>query len=287
MVKKRIYYAHINNMGDALNALLMDKVFHVEQINPVHIYDYDIMGIGSCLDTLFYGGDFPVEKRRFLIQEILLGKLVNRKAYVWGTGFLKEYDFTNAKCKRDKVEFVALRGELTRQAVSKITGKAIDVPLGDGGLLAALLTNEMELKKNGKIGIVPHYREKNCPQLQALLRMVDNAILIDVQDEPMDVIKQIASCEYIISSSLHGLIVADSFGINNTRIKLTDAPLGTGFKFDDYYSAFGMKKKAIVINENNVPSLTYLMSVPQIEHKMVVQKQNQLVNAMKMILIQK
>lgn len=41
-----------------------------------------------------------------------------------------------------------------------------------------------------------------------------------------------------MSTSLHGLIVADSYGIPNAWIKQPQDIGGNGYKFDDYYSAF-------------------------------------------------
>ena len=43
----------------------------------------------------------------------------------------------------------------------------------------------------------------------------------------------------ILSSSLHGLVAADSFGIPNIRMVCSDRIYGGDFKYDDYYSAFG------------------------------------------------
>ena len=72
-------------------------------------------------------------------------------------------------------------------------------------------------------------------------RKYDGSILINVNDEPLEVIKQLAQCRTVISSSLHGLIVADSFGIPNMHVLFSDRPLGDGYKFDDYYSAYGVE----------------------------------------------
>ena len=68
-----------------------------------------------------------------------------------------------------------------------------------------------------------------------------NVLVIDVQRQPIEVIADVDKCEYILSSSLHGVIAADSLGIPNAWILLSDKVLGSGFKFYDYASAFGMK----------------------------------------------
>ena len=55
----------------------------------------------------------------------------------------------------------------------------------------------------------------------------------------MDVCRDISGCERILSSSLHGLIIADSFSIPNRRIGFYNNLKGGDFKFEDYASALG------------------------------------------------
>ena len=51
-----------------------------------------------------------------------------------------------------------------------------------------------------------------------------------------DVIDEIKKCECVISSSLHGLIISDAYGIANVRVKFSDSIKGGDFKYKDYYS---------------------------------------------------
>ena len=61
-------------------------------------------------------------------------------------------------------------------------------------------------------------------------------------------IADLTSCELIFSSSLHGLIVADSFGIPNIHMELSDKLVGGNFKFEDYYSSVDKEHKTAVLN---------------------------------------
>jgi hypothetical protein len=72
------------------------------------------------------------------------------------------------------------------------------------------------------------------------MRPTLNCHLIDISRDPLEVIADIGSCERIVASSLHGLIVADSFGIPRRAErfdKMTSPHEGGEFKYQDYGSA--------------------------------------------------
>ncbi|WP_156383835.1 hypothetical protein [Methylobacterium sp. Leaf456] len=52
-------------------------------------------------------------------------------------------------------------------------------------------------------------------------------------------IDAVLSCRRILSSSLHGLILAHAYGIPATWLKISDRPLGDDFKFRDYWASIG------------------------------------------------
>lgn len=63
-------------------------------------------------------------------------------------------------------------------------------------------------------------------------------------DDWTSVIEQIASCDYIASSSLHGLIVAEAYGIPNLWLEISGKLLGGHFKFHDFFLSLGKDRKS-------------------------------------------
>lgn len=59
-----------------------------------------------------------------------------------------------------------------------------------------------------------------------LLATRSDVLMIDIQDPCRVVRRQILSCECIFASSLHALIVADSYGIPCLRFVATDRVIG-------------------------------------------------------------
>jgi hypothetical protein len=53
------------------------------------------------------------------------------------------------------------------------------------------------------------------------------------------VTNEITNSEFVVSSSLHGLIIADAFGIPNARLRISDRMPGGDWKFMDYFSSVG------------------------------------------------
>ena len=74
------------------------------------------------------------------------------------------------------------------------------------------------------------------------LEYPNNTHIIDIcTDDFNHLFEEILSCEFIISSSLHGIIFAHSFGIPAFHIICNETvPTIDDFKFKDYYSIWSI-----------------------------------------------
>lgn len=277
MKELKVYYQKIDNMGDLLNELIIERVFNYKIVPETGRFKIDVTGIGSGLNGLFPNdleNDSSVKKAVVNIVD-----KVSKPMVVWSTGFISYPSGTEVPL-RNKIEFASVRGELTRQRLEKITNRDLsNVVTGDGGLLSSEIIDH-PIQKKYKIGIIPHYKEINESVFSDLANSYSDSILINLLDDPMKVVEQIASCEYILSSSLHGLIVADSFNIPNKRLTYTNNLLGDGYKFNDYYSAFGLKShKPIDLNVDKFPTILDIDNDYEVTKKMVETKKVELKNS--------
>ena len=113
--------------------------------------------------------------------------------------------------------------------------------LGPKGRFQSVAGKEQETKRY-RLGIIPHIDDLHHPVVKEIReKHADEILIIDLAlySEWTNVIDQICSCECILSSSLHGLIVSDAYQVPSCWIELTGKILGGHFKYYDYASSVG------------------------------------------------
>ena len=211
-----LWWSGVKNFGDLLTPELFDY-YGKTAINSKPD-KADVVGVGSILHLLpkDYSGT------------------------ILGSGLIK-----NEKLSLEKANFSFVRGELTKAVMNlpELT------PTGDLGLLSPKLLNRNNLKKKYKVGLVPHYVDKGNPWVLGMMsKLGPSGLLIDVQDSAKNVINKIAMCDVIYSSSLHGIIVADSLHIPNVWIQISNSIVGAGFKFHDYNTSIDFEQSPLPIS---------------------------------------
>jgi len=83
-----------------------------------------------------------------------------------------------------------------------------------------------------------HYSERESCLLERF-RGDAHVSIIDMTRSVEDVVKAITECEVIAASALHGLVVADAYGIPSIWLELSGKLLGGDFKFLDYFQSVG------------------------------------------------
>lgn len=230
-------YWGFENFGDLITPFLLRKIGFTP-VNSARVSFSDFVFVGSILDS---------------IQD-------DYKGIILGSGFLND----RRPKKLHHANILALRGEYTK----KLCGVTHDLPLGDGGLIFPYFVQERP-EKQYKIGIIPHYSDALDVRVESWKKAFGSeATIINVLQDPEMVFHEVCSCQHIVSSSLHGLVFADSLGIPNLWMELSDLCGNKDFKFHDYYSAFGLRKVQFrPSGEESISELINRMNEPPAEVK--------------------
>jgi hypothetical protein len=188
------------NFGDALTPWLLERYGMVPVLTTPD--RAQVAGVGSIIEQL------PLDY----------------SGTIWGSGLLR-----GEPRELPDAHVVAVRGPLTRAGL----GVTRDIALGDPGILVS--KHLAKPPTRWALGIVPHGVHTGDRTIEDLARRYpDDVQVFDTAESPRVVLRGIARCAAVISTSLHGLITADSFGIPAAWAEL-DPPLwGTDFKFRDY-----------------------------------------------------
>lgn len=195
------------NFGDIISLKLVERIVG----EPVRIYKK---------------GQKPPEKKLLAIGSLLY--FANDNDVLWGTGY-------NAKIKSKKdfkfktLDVRAVRGPLTRKFLWDTFHIQCPEIYGDPTLLFPYFFPEFQRKANPAYDyiIIPHYSDEEL----FLKEEWENVVY---STEPWDeVLQKILSSRFVISTSLHGIIMAEAYHIPARLLVASHKePL---FKYYDYY----------------------------------------------------
>lgn len=213
----KTHFARLHNFGDQLNVDVL-MFFGYKLLYVPNWKTADVALTGSILQH--YHKDF--------------------NGAVLGAGFIDQkysVPFTQWDVK-------ILRGPLSAEQCGKTKEEVL---FGDPGILASLIFKN-NISKKYELGIVPHYVDYDV----ALKKFENfkNVKVINVRKKPIEVADDIKSCSHIASSSLHGLIFADSFRIPNIHLKFGDLLFGGLHKFNDYYRGMDAQEEVLIYSND-------------------------------------
>lgn len=234
-----------SNAGDMFNKTIMNH-FKLKYIKT-RMSNANIFNLGSILDQLIVHADSP------------LPKVKTKECVITGAGFMHKETEKGEKLTKN-LKVYAVRGKLTKNRLEKLMGKSIDCVLADPGILLSYIY-PYESEKKYKVGIIPHFIDKKASGLDNINLNKYNCKIINIEQDIESLYKEINECECILSSSLHGLVFADSYNIPNRQIILSDKILGGLYKYQDYYSAYDMELPKPIdlrkeyINDNTIDNI--------------------------------
>jgi hypothetical protein len=207
----RLYYWPAPNFGDALSHLVVAHVSGrtVEQVRPKQA---ELFALGSLMHVIakhwtdHSRGEGPI---------------------LWGTGVLNPF------MRKEFLENVRVR--LLRGPITAAFLRLKMTEFGDPGLLADDVIGPAPARRD-RIAIVPHHSQMDDPRFAQMVADDPALHLVDVRGDPVRVCREIASSAHVFSASLHGLIVADAYGVPNTWM---DPEEQGRLKYHDYAASIG------------------------------------------------
>ncbi len=224
------YWDFEDNWGDTVNPYIVSKISGRPVVSSNSIFNYkhkpELLGIGS----------------------IIAGDVSNY--VIWGSGVLSEKTTLVNKPR----EVLAVRGLNSLKKIREV-GANCDV-FGDPVLLFPEIFPPEKVSKKYRYGIIPHFKNKSSIGVQKIMALNDPSIkIIDIQSGTEAFVTDVLSCENILSSSLHGLILAEAYGIPTCRLIFSENLKGGDYKFYDYYSGVGIKTLDTVFIHDDISNL--------------------------------
>lgn len=250
---KRIAKILLRNYFSATNARAKRKEVNLEWWN-------DVPNLGDYLSVVVYewmlarkGITSPQSKKTMHLMAVgsIIGKY-NFDSVVWGTGFgtyTKDVlPLIIKNRKRVKYDIRAVRGPLTQMVLTSC-GYKCDSVFGDPAILLPLIYPGKSLgTKKYRFSLINHMLRAesngNADLNQIDVRTSDYEFFID----------EILASECIISSSLHGIILAETYGV--PAVFFNDEKDDELFKFYDWYYSTGRRNVRIAYSLEEAMAMT-------------------------------
>jgi hypothetical protein len=203
------YFQRVHNIGDAVAPYLLESVVGRPAVSARSADLPYMLSIGSLI------------------------QISTPQSFIWGTGLIHPSAGTG---NPDPRRILAVRGKLTHAELVRNGIRVGDVPLGDPGILMPrLLQPQSPAAPRFSLGLVPYVFDRDHPFFLDAAK--DPSVKVLNVCDPVDVFfAEIASCDAIASSSLHGLIFGEALGLPTAWLKVSDKVVGQGFKFADWFS---------------------------------------------------
>ncbi|MEM8696128.1 MAG: polysaccharide pyruvyl transferase family protein [Pseudomonadota bacterium] len=146
---------------------------------------------------------------------------------IWGSGINGKIPLSRIAAR--SLDIRAVRGPLTRAHLQD-KGFAVPEIFGDPALLARRYFGDRFPRLETRDYIV-------IPNLHDIALVADHPAFVSPLNGWNRCIEAICSARFVVASSLHGVIVAESFGVPARLVRLTDTE--SPFKYDDYAQGTG------------------------------------------------
>jgi hypothetical protein len=169
-------------------------------------------------------------------------KFAKEGTKVWGAGTPRMTDELHPDA-----DYRAVRGPLTRKLVLKSGGVCAEV-YGDPAWFMPCIYNP-SVPKNSALGLIRHISHADRPIKTDGVKQISVERVGDEEIEAF--VRELVSCERIISTSLHGVILAHAYGLPAEWAAFSDSGkqmAGDGTKFQDYFRSVGIEEDRVPLD---------------------------------------
>jgi pyruvyltransferase len=169
--------------------------------------------------------------------------------HIWGSGAHEYLCHIQPAKDLPKVHVHAVRGPLTAACLDKVLAKAnmtiegSSYIYGDPGLLAPFIYPSCQKARipTCQVCILPHKSDEALAKSDLEFQRLELlGCAKTTAESPETIVAWIVGCSKVVSSSLHGIIVAEAFDIPSVWMQLSGSQKSeNSFKYLDYYLATG------------------------------------------------
>ncbi|WP_434593478.1 polysaccharide pyruvyl transferase family protein [Brevibacterium sp. 1718] len=238
------WWDSVSNFGDMLGPWLINRRYSIKPVNR-----WRSTSIGPALASA--GSIIPL--------------IDQSDTYIWGSGMLTELNDSHISRlgRLRNISVLASRGQMSaEQMASKLKWNVPEV-FGDPALLTSrYFTPELLRKQDSgdqKIALVCHWEHQKY-----FTGTMKEFVFVNVKDGLENVIESIANSQICISTSLHGIIIAQSYGVPWVWLQIDEHRLhSTDFKFRDFMTTVDesmVSRATLSVEELNSATLKAIAS---------------------------
>lgn len=244
LIKRNPIYTYwwddVPNFGDWIGPYLLGQIYGRPVVNVKgNIHSNVLFSVGSVIEHI--GGNYP-------------------NAKVWGSGLIQPLHKKRAKKLNQFLSHVyAVRGKKTEQELSSKTDISVPKVYGDPALLMpSFYTPKVNPLLTKNVSICPHFSHF---EYFTNLQNSERIKVIDVRKSLLSVINEIANSSVCISTSLHGIIIAEAYEVPWVWLKVSEKVLdGDDFKFEDFFTTIhgGELINSVVVKKEEITEEYFL-----------------------------
>ncbi|MFI7481843.1 polysaccharide pyruvyl transferase family protein [Kocuria sp. M1R5S2] len=186
----------------------------------------------------------------------VIAALVDKKCRIIGGGLING----NSRRYDPDLAITGVRGFLTKALIQRDSPHHRPEVIGDPGLLVSDIEPLPHCRRPEPLGFIVHdvdreaFAQKYPDHVQ---HIVDNYAPLE------SFVRQLSRYRSIASTSLHGCIFSHAYGIPVAPFVLTDKVYGGDFKFEDYYSSYGLNVSRATLRGDVARIAADIVSAPQ------------------------